>query len=293
MSDNAADPTLGRTYGFTSEVLATMSSVFRDDLLAGRSYLISGGGSGMGRATAFLLTRLGARVMIAGRDEAKLASVAGDVKRLLGREVLLRPTNIRDPDAADATVGHAFQSFGSIDGLINSAGGQFAQNAIEFSRKGWNAVIDTNLNGTWWMMQAAAQRWRDRGAPGNVVNVVASFVRGIPQQAHTAAARAAVTYLSKSVAVEWAPLKIRVNCIAPGTIETEGLNNYGPGLASRLGKTNPMRTTGDAMDIAQAIVYLLADSGKFVTGELLQVDGGAQLWGNSFPLGVPEHLRDA
>ncbi len=293
MNSNQPSADLQRRYGFSSEQLAGFASVFRSDLLQGRSYLVSGGGSGMGRATCFLLAGLGAQVMISGRHEGKLSAVAQDVGRLTGREVLCRPTNIREPDEVEGLLDSAFASFGTLDGVINSAGGQFAQNAIDFSRKGWNAVIDTNLNGTWWMMQAAARRWKANGSPGSIVNVVASFVRGIPQQAHTAAARAAVTYLSKSVAVEWAPLGIRVNCIAPGTIETEGLNNYGPAFADRLGKSNPMRTVGDAMDIAQAIVYLLADSAKFVTGELLQVDGGGQLWGNSFPLGVPEHLRNA
>jgi citronellol/citronellal dehydrogenase len=282
-----------KRYGFTSEQLAVLPTVFAPDLLAGRRYFVSGGGGGIGRATAFLMARLGASVMICGRDETKLSSTAGDIERLTGRAVVWMVANIRDPDAVDAAMDLAFASFDGLDGLVNNAGGQFAKHAIELSRNGWNAVIDTNLNGTWWMMQAAARRWRDRSAPGNIVNIIAPYTRGYPQQAHLAAARAGVAYLSKSVAVEWAAQKIRVNCVLPGTIETEGLNNYGPSFAARLGKTNPMRTTGDAMDIAQAIVYHLADSGKFITGEVLHVDGGNQLWGNGFPLGVPEHLRDA
>ncbi len=282
-----------RRYGFTSEELASRGTVFGERSLSGCHFIVSGGGGGMGRAMAFLLTRLGATVMICGRDEAKLAAVAHDVSRLLGREVHCRSVNIRDVEQVRELMGAAFARFGHLDGLVNCAGGQFAQYAIDFEPKGWNAVIDTNLNGTWWMMQQAAQQWRKHGHGGSIVNIIASFSRGIPQLAHTAAARAGVAYLSKSVAVEWAPLGIRINCIAPGTIETEGLNNYPSSVTERLGKSNPQRSTGDAWDIAEAAVYLCSSAAKFVTGEILHVDGGMQLWGNTFPLGTPDHLKGA
>ncbi len=290
MNDSVAETS--RRYGFTSEELASRSTVFGAGSLAGRRFIISGGGGGMGRAMAFLMTRLGANVMICGRDESKLAGVAGDVSRLLGREVQRHAVNIRDPEQVSALMAAAFEG-GDVDGVINCAGGQFAQYAIDFSPKGWQAVIDTNLNGTWWMMQQAARQWRQAGRGGAIVNIIASYSRGIPQLAHTAAARAGVAYLSKSVAVEWAPLGIRINCIAPGTIETEGLNSYPPSVTARLGKSNPQRSTGDAWDIAEAAVYLCSPAAKFVTGEVMHVDGGMQLWGNTFPLGTPDHLQGA
>jgi citronellol/citronellal dehydrogenase len=293
LSEPAATPAAERRFGFTAEQLAEWPTVYRGDLLRGQGFVVSGGGSGMGRATAFLLTRLDAHVLICGRDEVKLKGVADDIQRLVGRRPHCLALNIREPETVQRGMAEAFDRLGRVDGLVNSAGGQFPQYAIDMSAKGWNAVIDTNLNGTWSMMQAAARQWRDRGTAGNIVNIVASFTRGLPQMAHTAAARAGVTYLSKTVAVEWAPLNIRVNCIAPGQMETEGLNQYGDAFRARLGRASPMRRTGDAWDIAQAAVYLCSDSGKFITGELLHVDGGMQMWGNSFPLGVPDHLRDA
>jgi NAD(P)-dependent dehydrogenase (short-subunit alcohol dehydrogenase family) len=281
-----------RQWGLTPEQLAERPTSYRADLFKGQTFLISGAGSGMGRATAFLAARLGANVMICGRNEDKLQGVAADIKRLLGKDISHHAMTIRDPEQVDRLMDDAFARFGHIDHLINSAGGQFPQNALDFSVKGWNAVVDTNLNGTWWMMQAAARRWRDRQLPGHIVSIVANIDRGIPQSAHTAAARAGVVYVSKSVAVEWAPLNIRVNCIAPGTIETEGINNYPPGFEQRLGKGNPMRCMGDTWDIAEGVVYLSAPSGKFITGEYLHINGGMHLWGTNWPLGVPEEFRE-
>ncbi len=278
-------------WGFTAEQLAAHATVYADKLLKDQVFLISGGGSGMGRATAFLAARLGAQVMICGRNEEKLRSAAADAERLLGKRIDHHALTIRDPDQVTELMETAFARYGRVDALVNSAGGQFPQNAIDYSVKGWLAVVDTNLNGTWYMMQQAARQWRDRGQSGSIINIIANFSRGIPQSAHTAAARAGVAYLSKSVAVEWAPLNIRVNCIAPGTMDTEGLNHYPPGIAERSGKGNPMRKRGDVWDIAEGVVYLSAASGKFITGEVLQIDGGMQCWGTNWPLGVPEHFR--
>lgn len=282
-----------RRWGIAVEELATRRSIFADGLFSGRTIVISGGGSGMGRAAAFLLGRLGAKVIICGRTQTKLDATAEAAERLAGITLHPYAVNIREDEEVDALAQWCFDRFGSIDHLVNSAGGQFPQAALDFKPKGWRAVVDTNLNGTWWMMQAFARRWQAAGVPGNIANIVAVYDRGIPHSAHTAAARAGVVYLSKSVAVEWAPLGIRVNCIAPGTIETEGFNNYPPALLPRLGRGNAMRTLGDVWDIAEAIAYLCAPSGKFVTGEVLHIDGGMQLWGTNWPLGVPDYYKES
>jgi NAD(P)-dependent dehydrogenase (short-subunit alcohol dehydrogenase family) len=281
-----------RQWGLTDEELATHPMAFRPDLFAGRVFLISGGGSGLGRAMAYQMVRLGAEVMICGRRAEKLQETADGISRLLGRAVATRAMTIRDPAQVEALVAEAWERFGRLDVLVNNGGGQFPQAAIDFSVKGWNAVIDTNLNGTWWMMQAAARRWRDRGARGSIVNIVAVVNRGMPQVAHTCAARAGVIYLSKSVAIEWAPLGIRVNCVAPGSIATEGLNVYPRAAAEAFRVSNPMLTLGDAYDIGNAVAYLAAEeTGKFITGELLAVDGGRQQWGEDWPAGIPDYFR--
>ena len=142
-------------YGLGDDDLATLETAYREDLFAGKIVLVSGGGGAIGRATAWLLARLGAHVIVTGRKSEKLAAVCdGLTARGLSGEG--HTVDIRDPDAASALFEDVWARHGRLDLLINSAGGQFPQAAIDFSTKGWNAVIDTNLNGTWHMMQAAA-----------------------------------------------------------------------------------------------------------------------------------------
>jgi citronellol/citronellal dehydrogenase len=275
------------TFGRTDEELATLPLNFRDGLLRGQVALVSGAGRGIGKAIAFQLARLGARIAICGRNAERLEAT-GESLRKLGADVLVRPTTIRDAEEVARLVDEVHARFGRLDILVNNAGGQFPQAAIDFSVKGWNAVIDTNLNGTWYMMQAAAKRWRDTGASGSIVNIVAVVWRGMPGVAHTCAARAGVIYLSKTLAIEWAPLGIRVNCVAPGAIATEGMQVYPDEARRELPNANLMRRFGDVQDVADAVTYLAGPSGSFITGEALVVDGGNQVWGDQWTIPRPE-----
>jgi citronellol/citronellal dehydrogenase len=279
-----------QTFGRSDDELATMPLTFRDGLFAGQVALVSGAGRGLGKAIAFQLARLGAKVAICGRDGARLDAVAEKLKAL-GAEVLAHPMSIRDPDAVEKLIGAVWDKFGALDLLVNNAGGQFPQAAIDFSVKGFNAVVDTNLNGTWYMMQAAARRWRDAGRPGRIVNIVAVVWRGMPGVAHTCAARAGVIYLSKTVAIEWAPLGIKVNCVAPGIIGTEGMQVYPEEARRAMPETNLMKRFGDVRDVADAVCYLAGPSGSFITGEVLVVDGGNQIWGDQWTIPRPDFFR--
>lgn len=269
--------------------LATRPTVYAAEALKNRVVLISGGAGGIGRATAWLFARLGAHVVLAGRDQAKLDLV---VTHLTGHglKASAHAVDIREPEAVAALFDKIWDEQGRLDVLVNSAGGQFPQPAIDFSIKGWNAVINTNLNGTWYMMQAAAQRWRDRGLAGNIVNIVTVVWRGMPGVAHTCAARAGVIYLSKTVAIEWAPLNIRVNCVAPGAIATEGMDVYSEEAQRDLPRSNLMQRFGSARDVADAVTYL-AGGGAFVTGEVMVVDGGNQVWGDQWTIPRPDYFR--
>lgn len=265
-------------------------TVYRPDLFAGQVALVSGGGSGIGRATALLFARLGATVVICGRSAEKLDRVAAFAAERDAR-VIPVPANVREPAEVDALYQRIADECGRLDLVVNNAGGQFAQEAIDFSDKGWNAVIDTNLNGTWTMMQRAARHWREAGGPGSIVNIIAVTDRGMPGVAHTAAARAGVIGATRTVAVEWLPLDIRVNCVAPGLTATRGLDVYPPEAVAEFPNANPMRRPGTAMEIAESCVYLSAPSGSFITGEVLTVDGGGRLWGEIWTAGRPDYYR--
>ena len=277
-------------FGSSREDLTARSTVYARDLFVGKTAIVTGAGGGLGLAIAALFARLGANLAINGRDEEKLDSAKGFLESL-GAKVLAKPMTIRDPEQVEEFVRETNREFGSIDVLVNNAGGQFPQAALDFSPKGWNAVIDTNLNGTWWMMQSTARHWVEQKQPGSIVNIVADIWRGMPGIAHTCAARAGVIYLSKSVAVEWAPNDIRVNCVAPGCCESTGFSRYPEDGAATFQDSNPMRHAGDEWDVAEGVVYMAGNSGKFITGEVLNIDGGQQMWGDPWPTGRPDYFR--
>ena len=285
MTDHPSSP----KPGLTDAELAVHPTVFASDALKDQVVVISGGAGGIGRAIAWLFARLGAHVVVVGRNRDKLDAL---VTQLASRDLRASAhvADIREPDEVNALFDAVWAAHGRVDSLINSAGGQFPQAAIDFSVKGWNAVINTNLNGTWYMMQAAAQRWRDHKHPGGIVNIVVVTTHGLYGIAHTIAARSGVIGLTRAVAVEWAPLNIRVNCVAPGAIETEGWNVYTPQARAAYPRSNPMMRAGSPWDIAEASVFLAGPSAKFVTGETLTVDGGGQLWGETWTTGRPAYF---
>ena len=278
--------------GMNLEELSKAETVYKSDLFNSKTVIITGAGSGMGRAMAVLFARLGANVVICGRKEERLKETAEGIKKYCNKEIEYTPLNIRDADGVEKFMSDTFSRHGHVDILINSAGGQFSQEAIDFSRKGWNAVIDTNLNGTWWMMQEAAKLWRKNKVAGNIINIVAHVQRGMPQSAHSCAARAGVIYLSKTVSTEWAEHNIRVNCIAPGAIKTEGVTQYPDEALKEFHLANPMKKFGEAWDIAESAAYLAAPSSRFITGDVLTVDGGMAQFGWVWPMGKPDYFKN-
>jgi len=274
---------------YTDAELAALPTAFREGLFAGQVVLVSGGGGGIGRALCVLFGRLGATVAACGRDQAKLEALETGLARL-GVPCSTHVMTIRDPAQVAALMDGVWERHGRLDILINNAGGQFAARSIDITPKGWNAVVDTNLTGAWYMTQEAGRRWIARGHPGVVVTIVIPVTVanvGIP---HTMAARGGQIAFTRSLAVEWAPHRIRLNCVALGVIASPGLAKYPPSARPSF-THNPMRRAGDVMDVAEACVFLAAPSSRFTTGGVLNVDGGQELWGEYWPLGRPEYFR--
>jgi peroxisomal 2,4-dienoyl-CoA reductase len=257
-------------------------SPFRPDLFAGRVALLTGGGTGITRGIAEALAAHGADTVLLSRKAEHVHSAAKEIAHRFRTRSLGIEADVRHADAMEAAAAHAVKELGQLDILVNGAAGNFPCPSADLSPNGFAAVLDIDTKGTWHACRAAYHAWmKDHG--GSILSISATLhYGGTPGQVHVAAAKAAVDAMTKTLAVEWAPLGIRSNAIAPGPIaETEGVRRLLPGdAAGQFAASVPTRRLGTIQDIAMLALFVLSDAGSNLNGAIIPSDGGLSLSGN-------------
>ena len=260
--------------------MSRYESAFRPDLFAGQVVLVTGGGTGIGRCTAHELASLGATVVIAGRRPEPLEKTAAEIAEAGGKCDTVQ-LDIREEESVNEALAQIVAKHGRLDGLFNNAGGQFLAPASEMSVKGWKAVVNLNLNGTFIMCKAAYEHsMKERG--GVIVNMLVDYENGMPSGVHTSAARAGIDNMTRTLALEWASYGIRLNSVEVGDVLGNGwiegpytLEQQKEGI--ELTKGYPIARYGTESEISAVAVFLLSPASSYVTGDKIAIAGGAQL----------------
>jgi citronellol/citronellal dehydrogenase len=268
------------------------SKLFAPGLLDGQVVVVSGGGSGLGRASALELAACGASVVVCGRRSEPLEETVAAAE---GERCEAVACDIREEDQVSALVDGVLERHGRIDVLVNNAGGQYLTPAEDITPKGFRTVIRLNVEGTWLMTHAVATRamigragTESRG--GKIVNVTLSPHNGLPGMAHSSAARAAVENLTRVLAIEWARFGIRLTALAAGHFATETLmTKYPRPVVEGVAGTVPLGRLGTPEEFAWLVAYLASPAGDYFSGSVLTLDGGRDNWFGAWP---PARLTD-
>ena len=261
------------------------SQIFRPGLLAGKVCLVSGAGTGLGRATALELARLGATVTGCGRRSEPLQETAEAAAGLDG-SFEHEAADIREEDAVDRLVDGVLERHGRLDLLVNNAGGQFLSPAEAISAKGFRTVTELNVQGTWLMTHAAATKAFMPQREGKVVSVTLSPHHGMPGMVHSGAARAAVENMMRTLAIEWARFNVKLCALAAGQFDTEVLRTkYPKPVAENVHRTVPLQRLGTPEEMAWMVAFLASPAGDFHSGSVITIDGARDNWFGAWPPG--------
>lgn len=273
-----------------------VSSVFRPDLFKGKVAIVTGGGTGIGRGITRELLYLGCKVMIASRNEEKIKMAAEQMQAELpadsSAQIDTVQCNIRKEDQVKHLMSETLRRYGKIDFLVNNGGGQFLSPASNISLKGWNAVVETNLTGTFLMCREVYNTWMGEHG-GVIVNIIADMWKGFPGMSHTGAARSGVDNLTKSLSLEWADKGIRINSVAPGSSiysETAATNYNDPMIFKRTIPHIPAKRLGNVEEVSSVVCFLLSPAATFITGETVRVDGAASHYSTA-TWEIPDHNK--
>lgn len=253
--------------------------MFRDDLLSGQRILVTGGGTGLGREIAAKFLSLGATLWICGRRGGVLDETAAALTAEHGGLVRTHAVDLRDPERVDAMV-EAIWREGPLSGLVNNAAGNFISPTEQISARGFDAIADTVLHGTFYATNAVGKRWIGEGRGGSILSIVTTWVRtGSPFTVPSAMAKSGIDAMTKSLAIEWGRHGIRANAIAPGVFPTEGMTaRLDPGGdAAARGARNPMGRVGRMEELQNLAAFLMAPGCEWLTGETIALDGAGHL----------------
>uniref|UniRef100_A0A1E1X9R6 Peroxisomal trans-2-enoyl-CoA reductase n=1 Tax=Amblyomma aureolatum TaxID=187763 RepID=A0A1E1X9R6_9ACAR len=270
-------------------------SIFRPNLLKGKVAIVTGGATAIGKAITEELLYLGSSVTIASRNEDNLKSAVKDFQnRILPADEKERatfmPCNIRKEDQVKQLFRYTLDKYGRLDFLVNNGGGQFVSTVDNTSLKGWNAVVETNLTGTFLMCREAYQQWMEEHG-GAIVNIIMENTRGFPLVAHSGAARAGVENLTRSLSIEWAASGIRINAVMPGVIYSEtAAKNYETDLFRLVRPQLPAKRHGTPQEVSSAVCFLLSPGASYISGATLVVDAASRFY-PTITLEIPEHDR--
>jgi NAD(P)-dependent dehydrogenase (short-subunit alcohol dehydrogenase family) len=257
--------------------------MFQADLLQDKVILVTGGGTGLGRAMGERFLELGAKLAICGRRQEVAEQAAADMARRSGGETFATRCDVRQADQVEAMMNSVIERFGRIDVLVNNAAGNFISPTERLSTRAVDAVLGIVLHGTFYCTLALGKRWLEQGQSGTMLNIVTTYAwTGSGYVVPSAAAKAGVLALTRSLAVEWGPYGIRQVAIAPGPLPTEGAwTRLMPrqDIQEQLLHTNPLRRVGQMAELTNLAAYLISDAAGYINGEVVTIDGGEWIGG--------------
>lgn len=259
-----------------------MEGMFKPEAFKGKTIIITGGGTGLGRSMGKYLLQLGANLVITSRKKDVLTQAAAQLMAETGGQVLAVPCDVRKYEEIEQVLNETEKQFGAIHGVLNNAAGNFISPTERLSHRAFDIVVDIVLRGTYYTTLAAGKRWIKNNQPGVFLNIVTTYAwTGSGYVVPSACGKAGVLALTRSLAVEWAKYNIRSNAIAPGPFPTEGawsrllpgdlVRKFDP--AARI----PLKRVGDHQELANLAAYLLSDYSAYINGEVVTIDGGEWL----------------